>query len=367
MSTAPWAPIAPDALRGSLFHDYALTAHSPGADPIPLDVDGSASLTFNEGWAPHVQLTGARCRIPADQATLDALDPRTGTRVAVHAGYVYPGGRRDVHLLADLALRTRPADRPANLLTLSAYSDEVRVQDTIPLGDGLRTYPPTDRVTDVVADLVARCIGATVQITATSSATLDTAVIVTASSDLWGVAVELADRIGAWLYVDGPGQWHLTDRPTLAGGAVHNLSTGPAGTLTETTADLSLTDWGNGVLLEYPDDTTAYAYATSGPFSITAAPLKVVKVRRRANVGTTADRQAAAASVLTRALSRGRGFTLTAPAAYWLRPGHTITAQLPTGPQERHLVSAVTFELGAGLMRATTRVPDDTTTTTTGA
>ncbi|ARU53514.1 hypothetical protein CBR64_20880 [Cellulosimicrobium cellulans] len=74
---------------------------------------------------------------------------------------------------------------------------------------------------------------------------------------------------------------------------------------------------------------------------------------------------AVAAARVRRTISRGRQMSVeAAAAAYWLRPGHTITVQLPTGPQERHLVSSVTFDLPSGTMHVRTRVPVDVTITT---
>ena len=55
MSTAPWSTAAPAALRGSLFHDVTVSIVPAAGDPIDLDVDDRAEVTFDEGWAPHVQ------------------------------------------------------------------------------------------------------------------------------------------------------------------------------------------------------------------------------------------------------------------------------------------------------------------------
>ncbi|MBX9243410.1 hypothetical protein ICW40_01140 [Actinotalea ferrariae] len=368
MSTAPWLEAAREALPESLFHDFTITAHPVTGDPFELDVDGTADVVFDEAWSPHVQLAQAPCKVPEHQAALDALDPRAGTRVTVAAGYVYPGGRRDVHQLADLALRERPVERPANTMSLHAVSDEMRLQDTDPLGAS-HTFAATTLVRDAIMYLIGWLLDPdpTIVLTATSTRTLGEPLTVQTGANLWSVVVELQDRIDAWVYVDGARTWHVTDRPHLAGVSAHQMHVGPGGTVTASTAALDVREWGNAVLLQYPDDTFAFAQITTGPLAVGTVPTKVVKQSRTVDVGSTLNRWAVAETLLRRVYSRGRGFTLTAVAAYWLRPGHTVTVQLPTGPQERHLVARVTFHLGTGRMTVVTRVPDDTPTITTGA
>lgn len=365
--TAPWDEQAPDALREPLTHLATLAVVTPDGTELPLDPHRSGgTVTFDEAWSPHVEAR-VTVVVPTDQGTLDALDPRAGARLVVRAGYRYPSGREDVHELADLCLRSRPVRRPASTADLTAHSDEVRLQDTTPLGD-TRTLAGTMAVRAALGDLITWALpGTTVALEATSTETLGDPLTVTTGADLWGTLADLADRINAWVYVDGQRTWRVVDRPALAGVSAYQLEVGPAGTLTDTTSDLSMGEWGNAVLVEYPDGTSVWAKATTGDLAVGTAPTKVVKVTRSADGGSPAARKAVAQAVLRRALSRGRGFTLTAPAAYWLRPGHTITAALPTGPQERHLVARVAFDLATGAMTVTTRVPDDGATILTGA
>ena len=47
-------------------------------------------------------------------------------------------------------------------------------------------------------------------------------------------------------------------------------------------------------------------------------------------------------------------------AAYWVRPGMTARVPCPWGTPELHLVAAVEFDLAAGTMTTTTRLPDGT-------
>ena len=364
MSTAPWSPDAPAALRESLFHVATVDLIPPAGDPVTLEVE-RGEVVFDEGWSPHVR-ADLVCRVPDTQAALDLMDPRVGTRAVVYAGYRFPGGRTDVHVLADLALRSRPVGRPANTVAIAAVSAECRVMDADPMGAS-RSYGAVMLVRAAIKDLVEWLTdGVTVQVTATSTMTLGATLTVETGHNVWNAAQELTDRIDAWLYVDGAGQWHLTDRPSTAGLSAYVMATGPAGNVSRSDSGLDVTEWGNAVLLQLPAG-FAYAYASTGPFATSAVPAKVVKVKRDDDTGGPTAHFAAARAILRRVLSRGRGFTLTGPAAYWLRPGHTVTARLPLGPQERHLVSRVVFDLAAGSMTVKTRVPDDDTTITTGA
>lgn len=70
---------------------------------------------------------------------------------------------------------------------------------------------------------------------------------------------------------------------------------------------------------------------------------------------------AAAQNVLAHKITLGRSIKLEAVSALWLRPSHTVTIQLPTGEQERHLVQSVTFAPTEGRMTVTTRQPETLT------
>ena len=67
-------------------------------------------------------------------------------------------------------------------------------------------------------------------------------------------------------------------------------------------------------------------------------------------------------SLLKRRASRGRQTSVRAVAVPWLRPGHTLLLQLPSGVSENVLVSSVTFD-ESGAMDVTTRTPDQSTIT----
>ena len=128
----------------------------------------------------------------------------------------------------------------------------------------------------------------------------------------------------------------LTRRAAVASVSRAQLAVGPGGTLTHSQSDLARAEWGNAVLLRssWRDGTgtdrivIASAWATSGDFAVATAGARWQLIERTSPT-TQAAANAAAKHILTRTLSRGRGYTLTAVAAYWLRPGHTVTVQLP--------------------------------------
>jgi hypothetical protein len=167
------------------------------------------------------------------------------------------------------------------------------------------------------------------------------------------------------VYDNGLRQWRIEPRPAVASRAVASLKVGANGTITRSASTVTRDDWANTVRLRYRWRTaagadqlvTGYAAVTSGPYAPATAGTRVY-IEERETPSTTAAANRAAKAILARMLARSRSYQLTAHAAYWLRAGHTITVQLPTGGQERHLVSSVVFRPLAGLMDLTTRLPD---------
>lgn len=343
--------------------------HPSWAEPVELELTGSPAITFDEGWAPHVQAT-FECVIP-DQATLDLLDPRKGVRVLVDAGYVYADERRDVHPFVDLQLDSRIVSRDdsADVLRLEASGDERTVQSwTVPLGAS-RAYPAGAVIADVIQDLLEWVgpyrIDELVN-TLDRRYVLDEGLMVSSGETVWGLISSLADFAYGWVYYDGLGGWRIVDRPNYAARSGHLVKTGPNGTVTASTVELSRDNgYGNAVLLRYRDDRIGYAVVTSGDLApVNGAPLVTYELDRTRLSASQESADSAAAAVLRRALSRGRSVTLDAVAALWLRPGATVAIQLPLGPLERALVARVSFYPRDGRMTLTTRQPFNATITT---
>ena len=363
MSAAPYNEDTPALLTrslGQVVRAWLLPADS--TPPIPLELERCV-FGWDEGRAPRCTAS-LTARVPTDQSVLDLFDPRLGARVAIHAGYVRPGGTQDVQPVADLGLRSRLVTRPDNSLDLTAAGDEALVIDGSPV-DGW-TYSGASH-TDVMTTLLRGVIPATdLTVTGPTGAALTVADL----TDVWATVDDLADRINADVYDDGTRAWQICPRPTLAGTPAHTLTVGQDGTLITSSSGLDRVGWFNAVMLRYrwrdgddvDQEVTSTRLVTAGPYAYTGPSGRRTYTEDRAVPTNQSSADAAADAILTRFLSRARSYQLRALAAYWLRPGMTITVQLPLGDPESHLVSSVTFDGVAGTMDVKTRLPDNAST-----
>lgn len=370
--TDPYAPDAATRLLDPLVRTvHAVTAYRPALGVElghRLDLT-TATLTIDEDRAPRFIFDGA-IGLP-DQALLDFLDPRTGTRLLVEVGYEYSGRTLDVHAVADLGLRERVVRRPQADVTLRAGSEELRVMDhtlTAPV-----TYPATATIRTVLeAILTAYDPLAPVLITARRAATALGEVLVVEPGREWATVQDLTDRIDAVVYHDGLTSFIVEDQVLLVGAAAARIETGQAGTLTGTEVALDREEFANLVLVEYRWTDAAgaeqvrrgYAQVSDGPYGTTAIG-RVGRVVVRERAGTPTAAAVEAASMLPRTISRGRRVHVEAARAlYWLRPAHTVVMRFPLGADERALVTQLVFDLPAGTMSVHTRQPESITVTT---
>lgn len=359
-------------LREHLIHVWTVEAITDAEGTFPLSVV-SAVLTFDEAWSPHVQLE-ADCVVPEDQDQLDALDPRAGAQIRVTAGYVYPDGTQDDGEPVTLHLHSRIVRRPDNTLSIRAFSGEMALQEDAYTGD---TFPTLAGAAETLEDLITAVHpGATITSTIPALYRPDLLTGLEESkvgTSWWDLAADVQDRADVWVRDTGEGYWLITARPTVAGMSALALSVGTGGTITSSETELGREEWANAVLVRHTwtEDTgtetiehlvTGYAAVTGAPLGVDVVGRKVLVVDRETPAPHDAV-AAAAAALVSRTVSRGRRAQLEAHAAYWLRPGHTVTVQLPTGPQERHLVAAVAFSFPAGGMGVRTRVPENVTIT----
>lgn len=359
-----------DALAdGGLEHVFRLS-YVNGAASGTLDVE-SASVTFDEGWSPHVQ-AGIQCPVPEDQDVLDALDGRTGCRLLITMGYRFPDGTEETTNL-DLGLRDRAVNRPENTMNLSASSDEALVQDAVRITSLSPGNPPTTGVREALTWLLDNALvePPTVAwgIDYEYGPELLTELTVPTGTPFWDAVTTVTDPAEVWIRDDGTRTWQVGPRPTRAGSASHQVFVGPVGNLIGSETLLSRDgEFYNVVVITHIwEDALGVehrrrngAWVTSGPYSITSAGLVSLEVRRSTPT-SAASNQRAAEAMVRRSVSRGRSMSLVTPSPYWVRPGQTITAQLPTGPQERHLVAAASFRWPAGEASIRTRVPVDVT------
>lgn len=365
-----WPPVL-ELLPHPLGHVSTVTAHPTDADPFLLEVEaGSLSVQFSEDWSPFAQV---RLDLPAmDLDRVESLDPRKNCRLEVSAGYVYPGGREEVLPLADVVLRERPISRPADLVSLTASSDEALAQDNRIM---FPAAPPRTGINETVAWLLNQALAPARPVLSSDyapgsavSALADLEVEL--ADDYWAVLDDVAARTGTRIWCDETRTWRIQARPEAAGPTSLDLTVGKNGTIITSESGLSREEWYNAVLIRYrwrdaagnEQERVGRARAWEGPYSVPEVGAKVYAESVSRPV-SQAGADAAAASRLRTLFSRGRSLSLTAGAAYWLRPGHTVRVTLATGPTEDHLVQSVTFHPHAGTMDIKTRQPNTLTIT----
>ncbi len=371
---APYRPDTGDLLKHSLEQHVSLTVIPVNGEPFDLPIihGGGNTLTLSEDWSPRAQASFTT-GLP-EIGNLDLLDPRARCRLQLRAGYVHRDRGPDMALLYDLHLRSRDVKRPENTLELTAASDEAYLQDyklqwnpnvdksgaaealqwlikygmnpeTPPVDANLVKYRP-----DLIADLEPN-LGDTI----------------------WDIAADVAARTWLRVWVEPDRTWKIRTISSVTGGTpVHEITIGETGTLIDSTATLSRDEWFNAILLEYrwtdaqKNEQVVYgrAYASSpAEFTAAKAGYKVFSERydRPATPGAA---KGAAAVALRNLITRGRGLTIKAIAAYWCRPGQTIEVTLPTGETVQHIIKAITFDFDNGTMQITTRQPENITITT---
>lgn len=368
--TDPWQPRAQTAIEGSLRHvQYAYLKPSAGADPIALEVLSPPVLTYDELWSPYVQAS-LQVRVPEDQAVLDLFDARKRPRVQLFAGYVYPDGVEDVHLMASLILTDRTVRRPANTMDLTAMSDEVVLDApslrafswegtssaALAARDVIAYHDPTGTI-----DVAMPPFGDQLMPGAGAGETVEVAAY---TDNAWSAVRDFQLRADGWFYHDGLSRWVLTRRnplgvPIIAG----SFRVGERGTITDSEAVLTTQDFANVVAVRYrwTGGETAWRVA-----SVTSGDLATSQIGRQALAyeysrrGNTAAADQAASAALSRAMTKGRQLSFELAAApYWMRPNQRCLVRLPTGPAETAVVSRVDFRLGAGTARIRTRQIDN--------
>lgn len=368
MTTAPFDPSV--ALLVTDAHEQVVSASAvllDGAgDVLPLDLLPGSVLERDETRSPRVtaQLT---CAVP-DQATIDQLDPRAGVRVRIDAGYRLSSGAFDIHQVADLGLIRRTVRRPDNVLTLDLSSDEARIVESggwFPLVNArptLTTYQSGPwwiqwQLQGVVPGL--RVVNA--------DPSTDPVELPDTFPDRWDMIADVADQLDADVYDPGDRTFYITPRTYATAVPSARLSVGALGTITRSAASLDRQDWANWVGINYlwtgadgtPHQQIGSAMVTSGPLRVDGpAGWRTYLLTRHDHPTTAAQANRSAATLLRRLLSRSRSLDLDAVAMWWLSPGATVTVQLPTGGQERHIVSSVRFDLARHTMAVTTRLPD---------
>lgn len=354
--TAPFASDTPDLIKRS--HRQVCRASLSSADmdgALPLDLVG-LRFWFDENRAPRA---GATIET-ASPLSLLTVDPRKNVRLNIEAGYIRPGGEEDADILLDLGLRKTTRSEESGNFTLEASGDEALCLDAAPVVS--ESISSTSHSAAMRA-IVYKCINPRPRFALPAGA-LGGSVTVDAMTDRWGTIEDIADRIQADIYDNGLRQWVIEPRPELVSTPAHSLVVGEEGTVLRADTSISRDDWFNHVSLIYEWRDSAdvdhvlhsTAYVDSGPYSPAIAGKRSL-VERRYMMTTQAEADTAAKTLLARAMSRSVSYSLDAIAAYWLRPGMTVSVTLPGESAALHLVSSVSFEPMQGTMSLTTRLP----------
>lgn len=376
---APYRADAEDQHRYSIRHKYSAVAHPRYGDPIELDVE-DCSITFDSSWSPYIQ-GDLTAKVIEDQDTLDALDPRNGCRVHIYMGYVYDGFVDDVQLVADLHIRTTQIDRPSNTIKFTLASDEGLAEDYKRLA--WATQAPLTGINEFIkfqADKAMIPTPATVvsDVPALYGATELAGAIQDVGQDSLSMIQDMAERLNLWIYADGDRTWRIRKKSDYSGATALKLLTGAGGTILDASSVLTRGEGGgrgfhNAVTLAYRwkdsggVDRVVYgnAVVSAGTYAASNVGYNVFAEERRYPIASTALANAAASNALKSLVGRGHQMSLKAHAAYWLRPGHTVTVQLPAGDQQRFLVRQVTFSPSDGTMRLALNQPINVTISTT--
>lgn len=359
-------------IKGNMTHLRKVTINPSGLASFELPTD-SLTVTLAEDWSPHIQAK-ITTSVPGLLAQLDALDARLNCRVNIQAGYRYSDGTKDLLDLADLGLRDREVSRPDNDVTLNASSDEARAQDRRRVEyAGPFAFTGINAAVQWFADYAVYPALATLDspfassVGSTSVAGMDVKI----GTDMWSPIEDVAARAGLWVYCTTDRKWRISNRPELGGTPRHALEVGRNGTIFSSTSRIERKEWANESIVEYAWTDAAgasqviygRARVTSGPYSVNVVGYKTDH-KRYERPATQAQADAAASTRVKSLVTRGRGLELEAHAAYWLRPGDTITVQLLTGAAEAHIIKSITFDLVAGRMSIQTRQPLNVTITT---
>lgn len=366
--TTPWREDSDALIRQAFTPIVRAAGVTTAAGTFDLELEPGSVITWDEERAPRVtaQLV---CRAPAALAQITALDPRAGARVRIDAGYLRAGGVEDVWPLADLGVRSAEwATDRSDVLNLDCAGDESLVIDAAPaVGETVSTT--------TTAGGAAQLLAATISPAPTLAVYAPgPAVSMTPITDRFSALRDMAERGGLAIYDAGLRSWVCEARPMVAGDPSVTLSVGATGVAERIVDRSSRDDWYNYVLYRHQwrdaggveQVVTATAYVSSGLYAITGAAAKRIYQEDRDTPTTQAAANAAASDVLTRLVTRGRGVTVVAPCAWWVRPGHTATVIRPrSATPEAHLIGSVSFDLAEHRMTVGTRVPVSYTAATT--
>lgn len=361
---APFRSDVEEQHRYTIRHKYSAFAYPRYGDPFELDIE-DLSFKFDPSRSPHIT-ADITAKVIEDQEMLDSLDPRNGCRVHIYSGYVYDGFVDDVHLMADLHLRERTIERPRNSMQLTLGSDEELALDAKRLS--WQAQAPLTGINEFVQFHANRAMTPTVATVVSDFPPLYGAaelagMVQEVGQDSLSMILDAAERLDCLIYCEGDRTWRIKKRSEYSGVTALKLFTGPSGTILDASTTLTRgvgegKGFHNGVTIKYAwrdsggVDRIVYgnAVVNSGPYAASTVGYNVHEETREYAIANTTLANNAAAATLRVLVGRGHQMVLSAHAAYWLRPGHTVTVQLPAGDQQRFLVREVQFNPVVGTM-----------------
>lgn len=335
-----------------------------GERPLAFE---AGTLTLDMGAVGFAEAT-LSVKVPTAGEDLGALDPRTGARIIIRAGYKLPGRAEEVHPVADLALRERVARYPQNLLELRATSDDATLAGSVLLSGAFSTAGVREALEHIIS---AGLPGSQTILSDIPAAylpdQLPTVLPAAVGDPLWPLAQSIADLGGVVMFCDSLRVWHLylTDRADVGGNTWYTLTTGApdvigdsslGGVISAESVRSLEQGYANVAMIRrrLPDGTSAVSTAAAGsPVHWgTVGMTALVDDRRSRADDIFYDWPAATREVLRRATRRGAFVTVEAMAAWWVSAWCPILVRLPgeTGDATRYSVERVTFDLGAGVM-----------------
>lgn len=358
--TSPYAAQAMDVL--STTHRQVASARiTTGATVTEVGIS-DGTVEFSEDWSPHQKFSVTS---PALAALLAAADPRTVSTIEVLAGYVYPGaGGEDVQVLATGHIRNGSNDRPGDAHTMDCVSEEMRTQDNKWMGTR-QTKSFAGVLEFMQWALAYACPGSptiTTDMRPAYRADLVSAVALEPGKPLWEQIYAVCLAAGLWVYVDSSGAWRMEARAKVPGESAAVLREGPASLVKKITHIQDLDPYYTAAILQYKwrdsggvDREIFGTWAPPADARGIGAGHKVFTATR--NVQTSQfDANEAARLTVQQLSTRGDSYVIEAVAAYWVRPGLTVSIG---DDGIRHIVKTVSFDLGAGTMTVTTREPSN--------
>lgn len=357
---------------------HTLTARAARHD---LDCT-QASISLNEAWSPYAQAT-LTCPIP-DAGTLADLDPRNDVRVqftirqdfgdsdtlaalnglslagvtaadaggplsAITADGYTPWNSFGVRSASvrsfDLSLRSRPTMLAGNTMQLTVSSDEALLQDYA-LVDVAPWAPLVATIRELVVQVLAR-IGRTLT-AGPENAPLNAAAAWQPGVSAWDYLNPILQTAGLRLWCDERRNWRLAVTPTATPGSLTLTATD---TIVDSTDDISRdADWYDAAVITYEWTDAEGVQRRAWDVASTPGFSKVASFTYQ----SAYPGPGAAASLLARALQRGRTRQVTAVSDYQAAPGMDCTISLATGDTDGTL-TAVTWSFPDNDMTIATR------------